>query len=309
MKIAITGANGFIGQHVVNAALSAGHNVLAVVRNSAPEAWQSNDVLDILRCDLCDADSPQRLADALQEYEAIIHLAAVMQGHNQYTDTITATKNVLSAAKTARVTRLIDLSSISVLNYQSKAPMSVIDENTAMQTIDSALGQYAKMKRDQENLCMQWHDESHELIILRPGLVYDATQLSNAHAGFKMLASLHAGEVPAVHVVDVANACVLAAENTEVKNSVIHLTNDSLPKQSAYLEKLKQKGFIGTTIPLPWQIYAVLMTILRFHLKLIEKVPDGVRKNSVNARHTPFLFSNEKAKTLLHWQPRSSLND
>ncbi len=309
MKIAITGANGFIGQHVVNAALTSGHHVLAIVRNSTPEAWQSNSALTILRCDLCDSDSAQLLSKALQEYDAVIHLAAAMQGNNQYTDTITATKNVLSATKTANVTRLIDLSSISVLNYQSKAPMSVIDEDTAMQTIDSALGEYAKMKRDQENLCMQWHDDSHELIILRPGLVYDAAHLSNAHVGFKVLASLHRGEVPAVHVADVAKACVLAAENKEVKNSVIHLTNDNLPKQSTYIETLKQKGFVGTIIPLPWQVYAVLMTILRFHLKLIEKVPDGVRKNSVNARHTPFLFSNKKAKTLLHWKPTSSLDD
>ncbi len=309
MKIAITGANGFIGQHVVTAALASNHDVLAVVRNSVPEAWQSCDALDILCCDLCQSDAPELLSEALQGCEVIIHLAAVMQGNNQYTATITATKNVLSATKRANVTRFIDLSSISVLNYQSKAPMSVIDENTAMQTVDSTLGEYAKMKRDQENLCMQWHDKSHELIILRPGLVYNAEHLSNAHAGFKVLASLHNGEVPAVHVTDVANACVLAAENKEVKNSVIHLTNDNLPKQSTYIEKLKRKGFIGAVIPLPWQIYAVLMTILRFHLKLIEKVPDGVRKNSVNARHTPFLFSNEKAKTLLHWQPTSSLDD
>ncbi|MFL0800333.1 MAG: NAD(P)-dependent oxidoreductase [Agarilytica sp.] len=309
MKIAITGANGFIGQHVVDAALASEHHVLAIIRSSAPEVWKSNSALDILRCDLCEANTAQLLSEALQGYDVIIHLAAVMQGDNQYSDTITATKNVLSATKTAQVTRFIDLSSISVLNYQSKAPMSVIDEETAMQTIDSTLGEYAKMKRDQENLCMQWHDASHELIILRPGLVYDAAHLSNAHAGFKVLASLHTGEVPVVHVAGVAKACVLAAENKEVRNGVIHLTNDHLPKQATYLEKLKQKGSVGTIIPLPWQVYAVLMTILRFHLKLIEKVPDGVRKNSVNARHTPFLFSNEKAKKLLHWQPASSLDD
>lgn len=307
MKIAITGAKGFIGQKVLQALIDQGHQIQALVRGSTPEHWAENKQLNIFSCDLL---KPETLKGSLEDCDAVIHLAAIMSGANQYQQTIAATENLLAEVSRAKITKFIMLSSISVLNYLSKSPMSAIDENTSVDTSDSGLGDYARMKRDQENCCMQWQGESQgNLIILRPGIVYDSQQLSNAHVGFKCLAALHEGEVPVVHVNSVAQACALVAESTSVANQIIHLTNDQLPNQKRYIDVLKAKGLAGTLIPLPWQLYALLMSALRLPLGLINKIPDGVRRNSVNARQKPFRFSNEKAKKLLNWQPAISIED
>ena len=127
-----------------------------------------------------------------------------MSGPNQYEETLDITRSLLAAMDLAGVKRLIAISSISVLDYMNQAPSSVIDEATPLCQDDLALGNYARMKRDQELLCKDWKTGDKQLVILRPGLVYSETNLSEAHAGFIKkglgLSAKHQGQVPLVHV-------------------------------------------------------------------------------------------------------------
>ncbi len=304
MRVAVTGANGFIGQAVVSALLDAGHHVDALVRNNFPQHWQSETNVHLHHCELLKNEG---INTALDKSDAVIHLAAVMQGANQYHDSLTMTRNVLSAMEAADVHQLIALSSIAVLDYVKTAAMSEINENTPINLRDSELGDYARMKRDQEQLLAQWGENAKQLLILRPGLVYSDTQLSNAHAGFKVFHAKHNGEVPLVHVKDVASACVDALTYDASSQEIMHLLDTQRPSQEAYLQALKKRNALSSGIALPWQLFGTLMCLLRIPFTLIHNIPDGVRSNSVCARQKPFRFSDAKAQRLLNWQSTHAL--
>ena len=305
MKVAITGASGFIGQEVVKQVLTAGHDVIALVRSKGLDQWQNQSNISIATCDLA---SGEDLADKLAGADIVIHLAAVMSGADLYHQTQISTDNLLKAMDKAGVSKLIACSSISVLDYAQQTPLSVIDENTPLNSRDEELGAYALMKRDQEKQILAWYDDSKSLCIFRPGLVFAKDNLSTAHVGFKVLAAKHIGQVPVVHVKSVAKAMASALEQ-KFAGEVFNLTNDNLPSQSQYLAKLKSMGAVGTAIGLPWQLYAFVASCFRLPLSIINKVPDAFCLNSVAARQKPFHFSNQKAKDILQWKANSALED
>lgn len=71
MRITVTGAAGFIGSHVVRAALGAGHEVRAVVRPGADTDRLADSGLEAIACDLADDD----LGAALEGAEVVVHCA------------------------------------------------------------------------------------------------------------------------------------------------------------------------------------------------------------------------------------------
>lgn len=310
MNIFITGANGFIGQYVVNEALAQGNTVTALIRSKAPESWLDLPNLTVLSGDLLCAEN---LGDLIQGSDVVIHLAAIMMGNKeeQYMNTLESTCNLLRAMNNAKLSYLVGVSSISVLNYVDQLPMSVIDEKAPINKQDSAMGHYALMKRDQEKLFEEWGAKAgNHLAIVRPGLVYDDHNLSNAHAGFVRgqigLAVTHDGEVPLVFAKTVARALVAIAQEN-FKHEIFHLVNDDLPTQAEYLQALKKvEAAVANLIPVPWKVYARISGFLRFALRLFgksSKVPDSFRENSVAGRLKPLTFGNNHAKERLGWKP------
>ncbi|MBX2808513.1 MAG: NAD(P)H-binding protein [Cellvibrionaceae bacterium] len=294
-QLAITGANGFIGKQLVKQALAAGHNVLTLSRSPC-DAWPSDSQLRSVYCDYSDSG---QLAAALTGCDCVIHLAAAMSGDQQYQQTLAMSQQLLNAVLEAGVKHLISISSIAILDYRQLPPLSTIDENTPLCTDDWALGDYAKMKRDQEHLFRQQQREGgYALTTLRPGLVYDDHQLSDAHAGLikntKGIAVSHKGNVPLVHVNYLAELIIKVATAQDYQNQTLHVLDEQTMDQHRYLTALKQTGRISSSITLPWQLYSAATQVVRGLCKLLgqsHKIPDSFRANSVAARQKPFIFS------------------
>ena len=75
MRLAITGATGFVGSHLVDAALTAGHEVAALTRRDQPPRegviWIPGDLHDT-----------RALEGLVSGTDAVIHVAGVISGHN-----------------------------------------------------------------------------------------------------------------------------------------------------------------------------------------------------------------------------------
>jgi GDP-4-dehydro-6-deoxy-D-mannose reductase len=98
--VLVTGADGFVGRHLVRRLLREGHLVAAAVRRGSPPVaeWQGNAVTTI-PFELTDADS---IASALEfAPEAVVHLAAVASNKEAWSDPGQAW--VVNAAGTARL--------------------------------------------------------------------------------------------------------------------------------------------------------------------------------------------------------------
>lgn len=311
MKMLLTGAAGFIGQHVISELLSREHHVVALLRSATPRVAAKTDNLEVLLADLRQPQLPDLAAKGI---DAVIHLAAATSGPpaTQFADTVGATVNLLSAARQAGIRRLVGISSIAVLDYRALRPMTVIDEHAP--TADEAgTGIYATAKIRQERLFQDFARESTDsCIVVRPGLAYDEHRLTAAYAGIikgriRLLAS-HPGEIPTIEVRGLAAAIANAAERQVRGCEVIHLVDDHLPKQSQYLEGLRRRGLLPNSgIVVPWRALQGMSGLARLASGAVRfpagAVPEILLSRGFAARLKPFRYSNAKAKKLLDWSP------
>ncbi|HKT67907.1 MAG TPA: NAD(P)H-binding protein [Terriglobales bacterium] len=111
MKVAITGASGFVGSHLARALLTQGHEVVAVARGvRTSEVELSSPRLSWFASDVSDAG---QLTRAFQGCEAVAHCAGINReiGDQTYEKVhVRGTRNVVDAAHTAGVPKIAMLS-------------------------------------------------------------------------------------------------------------------------------------------------------------------------------------------------------
>ena len=120
--ILVTGANGFVGSHMVPAILDAGHRVVALVRS--PKAGEAvlarltpEQAVDVeLRTG--DVTRPDSLAAAVAGVDAVVHLAAIPRDHRGGADlrlvNTEGTRALVEAMKSAGIRRLVHLGAMGV---------------------------------------------------------------------------------------------------------------------------------------------------------------------------------------------------
>lgn len=163
MNIILTGAAGFIGFHLAQRLLAAGHCVLGVDNiNDYYDVSLKMDRLSILeksegfrfrRIDLSDHDSVAAISE-MGQFDVIVHLGAQagvrysIDNPRAYLDSnISGTLNVLELAKKIKSSHLIYASSSSVYGNNVKIPFSVNDKT------DSPASFYAASKKANELMC------------------------------------------------------------------------------------------------------------------------------------------------------------
>lgn len=304
MKVAITGATGFLGHAVVKSCVDAGYEVVAISRSTSISQWHDHIKVTCVQLDLASGDD---FSDNLKGCDALIHLAAIMQGDELLHINRTITQSVITGLEAAGVQKLIGCSSIAILDYASTPPLSLITEDTPVNPRDEQLGAYALMKRDQERQLLDWAVKGRSLYMFRPGLIYsDENDLATSHAGIRCLSAKHSGSVPVVHISTVADA-IVSALSLDSRQEIIHLINDQLPDQSLYLSTLRHANRYGKSLSVPWKAYAAISWLARNLMKLLRRNPDSFQVNSVAGRQKPFRFSNQKAKDVLGWKPAAGL--
>ncbi len=116
-RIAVTGANGFIGRHLVRHAVSLGSEVVGVVRSErAAEAVRASGGHS---CELLGRD-PEALVRALDGCTALVHLAQIgaERGGSTYEAVnVGFTERVLEDARHAGVPRAVYFSGLGVARY------------------------------------------------------------------------------------------------------------------------------------------------------------------------------------------------
>ncbi|MEO9222731.1 MAG: NAD-dependent epimerase/dehydratase family protein, partial [Mycobacteriaceae bacterium] len=133
MKIAVTGAAGFLGTNLVNQLVEDGHDVTGVDRVRSEHApkqvkWVLGDVLD-----------PDAMVRALDGAELVYHLIAMITlahlDEKAWTVNTVGVRTVAEAARTVGVRRMVHCSSVH--SFDQYALEGELDENTPRSTASS----------------------------------------------------------------------------------------------------------------------------------------------------------------------------
>ena len=141
-KVVVTGAGGFIGSHLVEALVTAGASVTAVVRYNSGSSVGNLDFVDprlrrdvaVVRGNIEDGDFMYR---TIKGHEIVLHLAALIaipysyEAPRSYIRTnVEGTLNVLEAARRYDVRRVVHTSTSEVYGTAQRVP---IDETHPLQ--------------------------------------------------------------------------------------------------------------------------------------------------------------------------------
>jgi NAD dependent epimerase/dehydratase len=185
-KVLVTGADGFIGSHLVEALLAHGCDVRSFVFYNSFNSWGWLDSLpakvvrdlDVFAGDIRD---PNGVAEAMQGCDVIFHLAALIaipfsyHSPDSYVDTnIKGTLNVLQAARKLNVERLLVTSTSEVYGTAQYAP---IDEKHPFQ----GQSPYSATKIGADRLAESFYRSFQTpVVIVRPFNTYGPRQSARA---------------------------------------------------------------------------------------------------------------------------------
>lgn len=186
VQVLVTGADGFIGSHLVERLVAEGVQVRAFCLYNSRGSWgwlddSAPDVRAALDVRLGDIRDARFVADAADGVEIIFHLAALIAIPYSYTapesfvDTnVRGTLNVLEAARRAGVRRVIATSTSEV--YGTPAILPITEEHAL-----NAQSPYAATKVAADQLTLAYH-RSYGLpaVILRPFNTYGPRQSTRA---------------------------------------------------------------------------------------------------------------------------------
>jgi len=135
-RILITGADGFIGSHLTEAAVRAGYEVRAFVLYNSQGSWGwldecEQDLRGSFEVFAGDVRDPHGVRTAMEGCEAVLHLAALIgipysyHSPDTYVDTnIKGTLNVVQAARDLDVARVVHTSTSEVYGTAQFVPMT-----------------------------------------------------------------------------------------------------------------------------------------------------------------------------------------
>jgi dTDP-glucose 4,6-dehydratase len=135
-KILVTGADGFIGSHLVESLVNQGYKVKAFVLYNSFNKWGWLDSLDKsvlseIEVFAGDIRDPYGVKNAMEGCDAVLHLAALIaipysyHSPDTYIDTnIKGTLNILQAAKELKVKRVIHTSTSEVYGTARFVPIT-----------------------------------------------------------------------------------------------------------------------------------------------------------------------------------------
>jgi len=185
-KVLVTGADGFIGSHLVEALLTQGCEIRAFVYYNSFNSWGWLDTLppDVIRgLDVFSGDirDPNGVFEAMKGCDVVFHLAALIaipfsyHSPDSYVDTnIKGTLNVLQAARRLGTERVVITSTSEVYGTAQYAP---IDENHPFQ----GQSPYSATKIGADRLAESFYRSFETpVVIVRPFNTYGPRQSARA---------------------------------------------------------------------------------------------------------------------------------
>ena len=272
MRVLVLGATGFIGGHIVKAALGAGWQTRGFRRNPA-----STGHLPGLDIDWCngDLDDPASLKSAMTKVDVVFHAAGYYPSRKKPRQRVrqlaqhvayarSQIEAVIQSAAQAGVARLVYTSSLSTIGFPPRGADRLADESDFYQPGDLKGSAYYESKYAMEAALIEAASHGFPVVILNPTAVFGPGdvhltlgRLLLAAARGQMLAWIP-GMVNVVDGRDVAAAHIQATELGVIGERYI-LGGHNLSLQQAMLQVCEVVGARPPRFGIPlWLINLVI---------------------------------------------------
>ena len=166
-KVLITGASGFLGYHIINAAVENGYDVYAAIRKSSNVKHLEHLPIQYVVLDYKDAEGLQKIFEEKQ-FDYVIHAAGTTKANTEQeydlVNNVYSQNLATAAAKNKNVKRFVFISSLAALG-PSKSAEENITENKAPDPVTA----YGKSKLNAENNLKKM---DIAITIFRPTAIY-----------------------------------------------------------------------------------------------------------------------------------------
>lgn len=301
-KVLVTGADGFIGSHLVEELLKEGYDVRAFVYYNSFNSWGWLDTLPKEKLDKIeifsgDIRDPNGVREAMKGVDEVYHLAALIaipfsyHSPDSYVDTnIKGTLNVLQAARDLNIKRILVTSTSEVYGTAKYVP---IDEEHPYQ----GQSPYSATKIGADRIAESFYRSFNmPITIVRPFNTYGPRQSARA-------------VIPTI-------ITQLLSGVKEIKLGSLSPTRDfNYVKDTVrgFIEIAKSDKTIGQEINIATQQEISIGQLAEELIKQINPnakiVCDEIRLRPENSEVNRLLGSNKKIKELTNWEPKYSLEE
>lgn len=310
MRAFITGATGFVGGHLAAKLVARGDDVVALVRSPDKAGELTRLGVAIVEGDLSSTDV---MTEAMGGCDACFHVAAgykvgVFEDgcRAMHEANITGTENVLNAATTAEIRRIVY---VSTIGYYGNTHGSVVDE-TFTRTEKDWLTCYDETKYKAHEVADRYITGGTPVLIAQPGGIYgpgDTSDLSllidRVKKGWLKFSLMPGVGFNFVHVDDVVDGLLLIHDKGRVGERYnlggeLATLGDLISKVAILAGRKPPKrelplGIIKRSIG-PWRYLAPLLGF-----------PPNLRELITASDGVTYWATDEKARSELGYSPRT----
>jgi nucleoside-diphosphate-sugar epimerase len=301
-RVFITGATGFIGSALALRLSQNGARVAGLARNPAKAAFLERAGVDVIQGDVTDL---ARMRRVIAGAEVVFHLAAAAGFRKASVIdevNVRGTGNVLGAARAAGVARFVHVSTMSVYGYDRQG---AVDEEVALRPTGDP---YGDTKAVGERLALK---SGLPVTVVRPAQVYGprsapwTLRMLALTRWFVPLVGDGSGACHPIYIDDLIDLLVLAGSHPEAPGQIFNGSPDPPSSWRDFLGAYGRMHGHQRFLRIPRWLLAAPLAALDPALRLTgRRVP---LRNMLRFMTGQVTFVNRKARELLGWEPRVSL--
>ena len=223
----VTGANGFVGSHLVDNLLAKGLKVRCIVRKSSNLKWLDRKNVEIFDSGLFDKNGLRR---AFKDANYIYHVAGVVKSKTKegyFKGNVETTRNLLEIAleNVSTIKRFLVVSSQTVSGPSKEG--NPVNEKSQCNPITT----YGTSKLEEEKLVLSYKDKL-PITICRAPAVYGERDteifiyFQTFSKGITTTIGFNKKELSLIHAIDLAEGFYLAAMNEKSKGEIYFISSE-----------------------------------------------------------------------------------
>ncbi len=289
MKVLVTGANGFVGSHITEKLLEAGHFVRCLVRKTSNLRWLEGLNVEYIYGDVNDVDS---LGASLQEIDAVVHNAGILratESSQYYKVNSEGTENIISCAPSG-VKKIVHISSLAAYGP------SYWDRTRKFSETPAPVSDYGRSKLSGETVIKK--NQKIPWVVIVPSAVYGPRD-KDMFSFFKLVQNGFAINtsrkrlINLTYVEDVADAAVKSIKEGEFSGETFYIAHEQKLSWLEICETLSEimgKKIRRVTLP-----------------EAVFKIAAFISEKAAGVTGRPAVFNTQKADEML--QPGWTLED